>query len=140
MHSYDSHGWLSLAEISNRTTEVEPPSHGAAPVVGEPWPNFTGVEWVMVAYSEPVIPPAQTRRRLTKLEFFDRFFDSELVNVYTAAETSAEVRVWLDKLKMATPDSDGTSINLDDPRTVGGVNAMEFGGLIGVGRAAVILA
>lgn len=56
MNSYDSHGWLSLAEIAGRTTGVSPPAHGAVPVVGQPWPNFTGVEWVMVAYSEPVIP------------------------------------------------------------------------------------
>lgn len=79
-------------------------------------------------------------RRLTKLEFFDRFLDTELVDVYTAAETSAAVRVWLDKLKMTTPDSDGTSIDLADSRTVGGVNAMEYGGLIAAGRAAEILA
>lgn len=79
-------------------------------------------------------------RRLTKLQFFDRFTDSELVAIYTTAETSPEVRVWLDKLKMATPDSDGTSVDLDDPRTVGGVNAMEYGSMIGAGRAVEILA
>ncbi len=42
-------------------------------------------------------------------------------------------------MELATPEDDGTSINLDDPRTQGGVQALELIGLIGEGRAEEIL-
>lgn len=134
-YSYDSHGWFSPVEIPNRATEVAPPSHGAAPVVGQPWPNWTGVEWVMIAYVEPVTPtpPAQPRL-LSVLSFRSRFTDAEKIAIYTAAETSIPVRVWLDDLSSAQ------DVDVSDPRIIAGVSAMEFGGLIAAGRAAVILA
>jgi hypothetical protein len=47
---------------------------------------------------------------------------------------SVAVEVWLEKFKQAT------EINLDDPRTVSGVQALEEAGLIAPGRAAEILA
>jgi hypothetical protein len=80
------------------------------------------------------------RRRLTKLEFMNRFTDTELANIYSAAKSSIMVEVWLEKLKAASPEADGTSIDLDDPRTVAGIQSLEAGGLIAAGRAAEILA
>lgn len=136
-YSYDSHGWFSPVEIPNRTTEVAPPSHGAAPVVGQPWPNWTGVEWIMLSYVETVvIPPPAQPRLLSVLAFRSRFTDAEKIAIYTAAETSVPVRVWLDDLAAAQDQT----IDLTDARIVAGVNAMEFGGLIGAGRATEILA
>ena len=55
MYSFNSYGWLSAEPIAGRETSVEPPAHGDKEV-GQPYPNFTGVEWVLVDYSEPVIP------------------------------------------------------------------------------------
>ena len=52
---------------------------------------------------------------------------------------SAGLRVFLADVESATPEPDGTSIDLDDPRTVAGVNALETYGLIATGRAAEIL-
>jgi hypothetical protein len=72
--------------------------------------------------------------RLTKLEYMNRFTDSELATIYTAAKTVVSVEIWLEKFKLAS------EINLDDPYTIGGLQAMEAAGLIGVGRAAEILA
>lgn len=136
-YSYDSHGWFSPVEIPNRTTEVAPPSHGAAPVTGQPWPNWTGVEWVMIAYAEPVIPPAPvTDKWVTLLAFRSEFTDAEKIAIYTAARTEIAVQVWLDDLAAVQ----GQMVNKSDPRIVAGVNAMEYGGLIGPGRAAEILA
>lgn len=136
-YSYDSHGWFSPVEIPNRATEVAPPSHGAAPVVGQPWPNWTGVEWVMIAYVEPVTPtpPAQPRL-LSVLSFRSRFTDAEKIAIYTAAKTEVAVQVWLDDLAAAQ----NQTVDLNDQRIIGGVNAMEFGGLIAAGRTAEILA
>lgn len=105
-YSYDSHGWLSPVEIAGRTTEVDPPEHGEAPSVGQPWPNFTGVEWVSTIYStpvipEPVVPPNPTEWLIDIGPFFDRFGASKLpILMSTDATVRAiiadiQVRKWI---------------------------------------------
>lgn len=135
-HSYDSYGWLSLTNIPARQTEVEPPAHNPECVAGQPWPNWTGIEWVTLIYSPPVpVSPPPQPRPLSILAFRSRFTDGEKIAIYTAAESSLGVRVWLDDLAAAQ----GQMVDLNDERIVAGVNAMEFGGLIGAGRAEQIL-
>lgn len=97
------------------------------------------VERILISPA-PEVPPAPVRRRLSTLAFRDRFMMDEKRAIYTAAQTSIDVRIWLDDLTAATPDGDGTAVDLDDPRTVAGVQALEAAGLIGVGRAAQVLA
>ena len=97
----------------------------------------------------PVEPPDPSRR-LTKLQFRNRFTAAEkraiefasLDNPSASQEDrlkAADLRVFLADVEAATPEPDGTSIDLDDPRTVAGVNALESYGLIATGRAAEIL-
>lgn len=135
MHSYDSYGWLSAEEIPGRTTSAEPPAHGDK-VVGDLYPNWTGVEWVLVPYFEPIIPApiTPTLPNLTKLEYMNRFTDIELVAIYTAAKVSVEVEIWLEKFKLAE------FVNPQDPTTIAGLQALETAGLLAQGRAAEILA
>ena len=71
---------------------------------------------------------------VSKLTFMERFTDAELVAIYTAAKQVVQIEVWLEKLKLTTGD-----IDLADPRTIGGVHALEAAGLIASGRAAEIL-
>jgi len=74
---FDAWGWLSLVEIVGRTTTIEPPAHGER-VAGQPYPNWTGVEWVLVAYSEPPEPdtrPAQRAALLVQLDAIDTATD-----------------------------------------------------------------
>lgn len=115
----------------------------------------TPVEWPGMEYAthnhvakvepEPVIP-----RRVSKLQFRNLFSTAEKVAIEFAAlddpsspqETrlqAAGLRVFLADVESATPEPDGTSIDLDDPRTVAGVNTLEAYGLIAIGRAAEIL-
>lgn len=75
-----------------------------------------------------------SNRFITKLDYMNRFTDAELATIYTIAKTNVAVEIWLEKFKLAA------EINLDDPRTAGGVHALEAFGLIGVGRALEILA
>lgn len=75
-----------------------------------------------------------TGRILTKLDYMNRFTDTELATIYTVAKTNVAVEIWLEKFKLST------EINLDDQRTIYGVLALEQFGLIGVGRASEILA
>lgn len=82
---------------------------------------------VVTPYVEPPV------RTLTKLAYMNRFTDAELAGIYTAAKTVIQVEIWLEKFKLAQ------EINLDDTYTIGGLQAMEASGLIGVGRANEIL-
>ena len=93
-------------------------------------------------FTEIVEPPAPVPsvRRLSKLEYMNRFTDTELAGIYAAAKTVVAVEVWLAKFNATTPEPDGTSIDLDDPRTIEGLQGMEVAGLLGAGRAAEILA
>lgn len=80
-----------------------------------------------------------TVRRMSKLDYMNRFEDAELGAIYSAAKVNVAVEVWLAKFNAATPDADGTCIDLDDPRTVAGLQGMEAAGLLAPGRAAEIL-
>lgn len=76
----------------------------------------------------------KTSGAITRLEYMNRFTDAELATIYTVAKSNVQVEVWLEKFKAAT------SIDLTDPRTIAGVQALEAVGIIGAGRAAEILA
>lgn len=84
-------------------------------------------------------PAAPGSRRITKLDLINRLTDAEYIGILTAAKSSVEVEAWVKKLEMSTPDPDGTAIDLDDPRTIAGVQGLEDSGLIGPGRAAIVL-
>ena len=86
-------------------------------------------------FTAPQTEPASDAQKanLSKLEFINRFTDTELVGIYQAAEVSIPVRIWLDKFKLAE------FIDASDPQTVRGVNNLELAGMIAEGRAAKIL-
>lgn len=63
--------------------------------------------------------------RLTKQEFFDRLGQAAVAAILTMAKQSVEVEAWVKRLDLVTPDPDGTSVDLTDPRTVTGVHTIE---------------
>ena len=65
------------------------------------------------------------KRRLTKLELIGRMGEAVFVAIIGMAKQSVEMAAWMEMVRMTTPDPDGTSIDLDDPRTVAGLNAIE---------------
>ncbi len=83
--------------------------------------------------------PTQPRRKLSKLEFINLFTDEEYEDILAAAKMSVQVEAWVEKFRMTSVDPDGGSIDLADPRTISGIQALEAGTIIGVGRAAEIL-
>lgn len=85
-----------------------------------------------------VIPAAQGPRRLTKLQFIGRLGD-DFDTLFAASKTVLAVEKFMKMLDWATPEADGTSVDLDDPRVVGALQAFEQAGLIGTGRAQEIL-
>jgi len=91
--------------------------------------TILGIEFIDGDY--PTSPVAPTP--LTHKQFMDRFTDSELAAIMTAAKSSIELELWFKRFEMAQ------EIILSDPQTVTGVNALETAGLIAEGRAAEIL-
>ena len=77
--------------------------------------------------------------RLTKQQFIDRFSQGEMQGILTAAKVSTAVESWLFRFNNLTPDLDGTSVDLSDPRTVTGLYSLEEAGILGEGRASEIL-
>jgi hypothetical protein len=64
------------------------------------------------------------RRLLTKLEFVELLGDAAYVGILTLAKASVQIEAWVKKMELTTPDAYGYSVNLDDPRTSGGVIAI----------------
>lgn len=77
--------------------------------------------------------PEVPSREISRLEFMNLFQDAELAAICSTAKVSVAVEIWLEKFKLSE------FVNLDDPRTAGGIHALEQSGLLGVGRAAEIL-
>jgi hypothetical protein len=78
-------------------------------------------------------PDAPKSRILTRLAFMRRFTDAELATIYTAESQSVQLKVWMDKFRVAE------EISLDDPEIIAGVNGLEQMGVLSVGRAAEVL-
>lgn len=71
--------------------------------------------------AEPAVPAVT---RLTKLQFIDRMGDAAYVAVLQMAKANVAVEAFVKRFEMATPEADGTSVDLTDPRTVAGVTAI----------------
>lgn len=86
--------------------------------------------------NQPVqmVQPEASSTKISKLDYMSRFTDAELATIYTMAKQSVHVEIWLEKFKLAT------DVDLADPRTQGGLLALEAAGLLAAGRAAEILA
>jgi len=72
--------------------------------------------------------------KLTKLEFLNRMTSAERIAIREKAKVSPAIHDYMAMLDAAQ------DVDLTDPRTIGGVQALEASGLIGEGRAAEILA
>ena len=55
-------------------------------------------------------------RRVSKLEFVARLGDDEFTALLGLARESVDVEKFVKMIDWATPEADGTSIDLDDPR------------------------
>jgi len=116
--------------IKELAAEIEAPGHVEIDHLNE---SLIG----MMYEGGEFVPAPQEPEQITqisRLDFMDRFTDTELAGVFAAAKASPAVEVWVEKVKAAS------SIDLTDPRTVSGVQALETAGLIAEGRADEILA
>jgi hypothetical protein len=79
----------------------------------------------------PIPPPPPNI--ITKLAMIDRFTEAEYEGVLTAAKTDVQVQGWLDRFASAN------QVNLDDSRTVSGINLLVSKGLLTQQRGQEIL-
>lgn len=130
---------MTIYVVTDKVTGEEKYRYDAEQAIE--WRGFEFSTHDHVPQVEAPAPEAQptSPRRLTKLAYMNRFTDIELGGIYAAAQVSPSVTVWLKKFEAATPEADGTAIDLDDPRTIAGLQALEQAGLIGQGRAEEIL-
>lgn len=124
-------GWATLTEVDGVLAERETirRSSGAAETTLDALTDAASAQGF--TWSVDVIVP--TPRRLTQTQFAGRFTDAELQGILAAAQTSPALGAWWEKFKLAN------DINLDDVATQGGVQALEFAGLIAAGRAGQVL-
>ena len=73
------------------------------------------------------------KTQFTSLEFLDRFTDAEQLGVVSATLSSAQVKLWYDKMLAAS------FVDLNDPRTSAGLEALVTAGLLSATRKSVIL-
>lgn len=119
-----------------------------------PIPAHFGAGWrleelvTVVPVIDPDAPPKPVamyggRRRLSKLEFVELLGDAAYGAILVMQKQSVQVEAWVKKMELATPEADGTSIDLDDPRTQSGVMALgmmlEAQGVVSEGWAEGVL-
>lgn len=136
MYAYDDYGWYTGAGMGDRSTNIAPPTSSGSPVVGQPWPNFSGThgaEWSLVSYSTPGAPPAPNYgTKIRPIAFLNRF-GASLVTLYAAAMTNPQVQIYRDQVMLAA------SVDLTNPLTIDGVNALAAATLIATDLATAIL-
>ena len=105
------------------------------------WP---GMEYATHNHNKVIEVVEAPKRRLTKLELIGRMGEAVFVAIIGMAQQSVEMAAWVELARMATPEQDGTSIDLDDPRTLAGLNALEpvliAQGIVSEGWAAGVVA
>lgn len=130
---------MSTWQVTNRLTgEVVYAYTSDEPV------EWTGMEYAAHNHNRVVEVVEAPKRRLTKLEFIGRMGEQVFIAILGMAQQSVEMAAWVELVRMATPDPDGTSIDLDDPRTLAGLNALEpvliAQGVVSEGWAAGVVA
>lgn len=139
MFYYDIAGWLTTAD-TGRFTLITPPVES-----GGLRANFTGRGWVLAAYVAPVAPAAPAGSTIiTTLAFRNRFTAAEKITLEIAGldnpAATMPQRQQAAALRVNQMDVlNATFIDLSRADTRAGVLSLQAAGIIGAGRATVIL-
>ncbi len=99
------------------------------------WPEYPFANFNHTAQPEAVVTAS---RRVTKLEFVGRL-GVDYTPLLSASKQSVEIEAFMKMIDWATPEADGTSLDLEDARIVAALARLEQVGAIAAGRAAEIL-
>lgn len=103
--------------------------------------EITGMEFATHNHTpnvDQVVVSKQGSRRRSKLGFIALIGD-HFESILMAAKANVEVEMFVRMLDWATPDPDGTSVDLDDPRVVSALTRLEAAQLLPAGKAQEIL-
>lgn len=100
---------------------------GISPQPGPGWTYENGV------FSPPVVVPVVIPNIITKLATIERFTEDEYEGILLVAKSDVQVQGWLDRFAAAT------QINLDDSRTISGMDLLVSKNLLTQARANEIL-
>lgn len=109
--------------VTAKSDGAEVSRYSAVQVMGDEYPLDAFDHTPLPDDPADAAPPAGPRR-LTKLQFVDLLGDAAYATILGLAKTEVAIEVFVKRFEMATPDDDGTSISLDDPRTVAGITAI----------------
>jgi len=128
---------MTIYTVTAKSTGQEVYRYDSAAPVEWPGMEFATHDHTLVP-AEVVPSVATGPRRLSKLGFVSRL-GADFATILTLAKSNVEIELFVRMLDWATPDADGTSVDLDDSRVIDALNTLESLGVIGTGRAAVIL-
>lgn len=102
------------------------------------WPEYPFAEFNHIPQTAAG-PMPTPQRRVTKLEFVGRLGE-DYIPLLVMSKTNVGIEAFMKMLDWATPEADGTSLDLNDLRIVGALAQLEQAGAIATGRAVEILA
>ena len=125
-----------IDSISNQYQHIESLDQPSENNVGIGWSWNQAMGFTPPESGEPELVPGQPKK-ITQLAFITRFTDAEAIALDLASigatVEAASIRRYMQKVNAAT------FIDLEREDTITGVNQLEAVGLIGAGRANVIL-
>ena len=105
--------------------------------------DFDAYDHIAQPSTTPLPDPIYVSRRMSKLEFIDRLGNPAYLAILAMAKVNIEVEAFVKRFEMTTPDPDGTSVDLSDPRTIVGVTligaALVAQGVVGEDWASGVL-
>jgi hypothetical protein len=96
-------------------------------------PNVLEMVYTVVDDTQAIAASVQSARKVSPLQFIERFTDAEQLAIVTVTQTNPQVKLWYDKL-LASKE-----VNFDDARTQAGMSALVAAGLITQERSVIIL-
>lgn len=114
---------------------------------GDPLAEHVNDPWRLEEVGEAQAPPDAGppdmrvfggRRTLTKLDLVS-LLGASFKPILAASDSDLDARAFVKMVELATPDSDGYSINLDDPRLEYGLREFEAKGVIAGGETERVL-
>lgn len=121
--------------VQNRTTGEVVYAYNADVAVD--WPEYPFAEFNHIP-QPPVIAPTP-QRRVTKLEFVGRL-GADYIPLLVLSNTNVGIEAFIKMIDWATPDPNGTSLDLNDPRLIDALSQLEQSGVLATGRSAEIRA
>lgn len=127
---------LVTRNVVRETTDTDPTGRYHPSVPWHPAPADVAVGWTFTGDTfapPPASTPAPRPSVISSLAFLHRLTPAEDTAVHEAALKSAQVLRYLTRLGAATV------VDLADPETIGGVDALIAAGLVSAGRRDALL-